>query len=83
MPIDDSAVENALRPVAMGRTSRLHLGIDHGGRTAAVLMSLVQSSQGWGKESIPPCSPSGIMGDGPPPRDSRAVEASSVFAAMA
>jgi hypothetical protein len=36
MPIDDSVVENAPRPVAMGRTSDLHLGSDRGGRTAAV-----------------------------------------------
>jgi transposase len=37
MPIDDSVVENAPRPVAMGRTSYLHLGSDRGGRTAPVL----------------------------------------------
>ena len=37
MPIDDGVVENAPRPVAMGRTSYLHLGSDRGGRTPAVL----------------------------------------------
>jgi hypothetical protein len=37
MPIDDSVVENAPRPVAMGRMSSLHLGSNRGGRTAAVL----------------------------------------------
>ena len=37
MPIDDRVVENAPRPVAMGRTSYLHPGSDRGGRTAAVL----------------------------------------------
>ena len=37
MPIDDRVVENAPRPVAMGRTSSLHLGSDRAGRTAAVL----------------------------------------------
>ena len=39
MPIDDGVVENAPRPVAMGRTSHLHLGSDRGGRTAAVRYS--------------------------------------------
>jgi hypothetical protein len=37
MPIDDSEVENAPRPIAMGRTSYLHLGSERGGRMAAVL----------------------------------------------
>jgi hypothetical protein len=37
MPIDSSLVEDAPRPVVMGRTSCFHLGSDRGGRTAAVL----------------------------------------------
>ena len=37
MPIDDRVAENAPRPVAMGRTTSLHLRSDRGGRTAAVL----------------------------------------------
>jgi transposase len=48
VPIDDSAVENALRPAAVGRKSYLHLGSERGGRTAAVLMSLVQSGRRLG-----------------------------------
>ena len=40
MPIVDSAVEDALRPVAVGRKNYLHLGSDRRGLTAAVLMSL-------------------------------------------
>ena len=48
MPIDDSAADNALRAVAVGRKNDLHLGSGRGGRTAAVLMSLVQSSRGPG-----------------------------------
>jgi hypothetical protein len=37
MPINESLVENAPRPVSMCQTSYLHLGSDRGGRTAAVL----------------------------------------------
>jgi transposase len=43
LAIDNNAVENALRPVAVGRKNWLHVGSDRGGRSAAVLMSLVQS----------------------------------------
>jgi len=45
LAIDNNAAERALRPIAVGRKNWLHLGSDKGGRTAAVLMSLVQSSQ--------------------------------------
>jgi hypothetical protein len=45
MPIDDSAVENALRPVSVGWKYCLHQGSDRGGRRAAVLISLVQSGR--------------------------------------
>jgi hypothetical protein len=48
MPIDKSAVENALRPLAVGRKYCLHLGSDRGGRMAAMLMSLVKSGGGLG-----------------------------------
>ena len=50
LAIDNNAVENALRPVAVGRKNWLHLGSDRGGRTAAVLMSLVQSCRRLGNE---------------------------------
>jgi transposase len=45
LAIDNNAAERALRPIAVGRKNWLHLGSDKGGRTAAVLMSLVQSCQ--------------------------------------
>jgi hypothetical protein len=45
MPIDDSAVENAPRPLAVGWKNCLHLRSDRGGRTAAVQMSLVESGR--------------------------------------
>jgi hypothetical protein len=50
LAIDNNAVENSLRPVAVGRKNWLHLGSDRGGRTAAVLMSLVQSCRRAGNE---------------------------------
>jgi transposase len=50
LAIDNNAVEDALRPVALGRKNRLHPGSDRGGRTAAVLMSLVPSCKRLGNE---------------------------------
>jgi hypothetical protein len=50
LAIDNNAVENALRPIAVGRRNWLHLGSDRGGRTAATLMSLVQSCKRNGNE---------------------------------
>jgi transposase len=50
LSIDNNAAERALRPVAVGRKNWLHLGSDRGGRTAAVLMSLVQSCRSFGVE---------------------------------
>jgi hypothetical protein len=44
-----NTVENAPRRVAMGRQNRLRLGSNRGGRTAAVLINLVQSGRGPGK----------------------------------
>ena len=43
LSIDNNASERAIRPIAVGRKNWLHIGSDRGGRTAAVLMSLVQS----------------------------------------
>ena len=43
--IDTNAAARAMRPIALGRKNWLHLGSDKGGRTAAVLMSIVQSCQ--------------------------------------
>jgi hypothetical protein len=83
MSIDDGAVENTLRPIYLGRTNYLQLGSDRGGRAAARLMSLRQLSPGLGKRVDSAVSSVKDNEDGPPPRDSRAVEASSVFTAMA
>ena len=50
LSIDNNAVENAIRPIALGRKNWLHLGSDRGGRTAATLLSLVQSCKILGNE---------------------------------
>jgi transposase len=50
LPIDNNATENAIRPIAVGRKNWLHLGSDRGGRTAATLLSLVQSCKNLGNE---------------------------------
>jgi len=39
LPIDNNLVENAIRPVALGRKNWLFVGSENGGHTAAVLMS--------------------------------------------
>jgi hypothetical protein len=43
LAIDNNAAERALRGVAVGRKNWLHWGSDAGGKTAAVLTSLVAS----------------------------------------
>jgi transposase len=50
LSIDNNAAERAMRPIALGRKNWLHVGSDRGGRTAAVLMSLIQSCQSYGVE---------------------------------
>ena len=50
LSIDNNAVEQAIRPIAVGRKNWLHLGSDRGGRTAATLLSLVQSCKRLGNE---------------------------------
>jgi hypothetical protein len=50
LAIDNNATENAIRPIALGRKNWLHLGSDRGGRTAATLLSLVQSCKNLGNE---------------------------------
>jgi transposase len=50
LSIDNNAVENAIRPIALGRRNWLHLGSDRGGQTAATLLSLVQSCKNLGNE---------------------------------
>jgi transposase len=43
LSIDNNAAERAMRPIALGRKNWLQIGSDRGGRTAAVLLTLVQS----------------------------------------
>jgi transposase len=50
LSIDNNATENAIRPIAVGRKNWLHLGSDRGGRTAATLLSLVQTCKNLGNE---------------------------------
>lgn len=50
LSIDNNAAERAMRPIAVGRKNWLHLGSDRGGKTAAVLLSLVQSCRALGVE---------------------------------
>ena len=46
----NNATENAIRPIALGKKNWLHLGSDRGGKTAATLLSLVQSCKLLGNE---------------------------------
>ena len=43
--IDNNVIERLLRPVAIGRKNYLFFGSEHGGRTAAILYTLVQSAR--------------------------------------
>ena len=45
LAIDNNAAENALRRAALGRKNWLFCGSDNGGRTAAVLFSLIATCQ--------------------------------------
>jgi hypothetical protein len=51
-PIGNSMLEDALRPVAMGRTRYLHPEIGREGRTATVTMSLVSPGRGPGNAPL-------------------------------
>ena len=45
VPIDNNAVENAIRPLAVGRKNWLFVGSQLAGERAAVLMSLIESAK--------------------------------------
>jgi transposase len=45
IPIDNNAVENAIRPIALGRKNWLFVGSQQAGERAAVLMSLIESAK--------------------------------------
>jgi transposase len=48
LAIDNNAAENAIRPIVLGRKNWLFAGSDNGGRTGAVLASLVASCKRHG-----------------------------------
>jgi transposase len=50
LAIDNNAAENALRRIAVGRKNWLFAGSDNGGRTAAILFSLIATCQRHGVE---------------------------------
>jgi transposase len=45
LPIDNNAVENAMRPIALGRKNWLFVGSQTAGHRAACLMSLIESAK--------------------------------------
>ena len=45
VPIDNNAVENQIRPWALGRSNWLFAGSLHSGKRAAAIMSLIQSAR--------------------------------------
>lgn len=45
IPIDNNAVENAIRPLALGRKNWLFVGSQQAGERAAVVMSLIESAK--------------------------------------
>ena len=45
IPIDNNAVENAIRPIALGRKNWLFVGSQQAGERAAILMSLIESAK--------------------------------------
>ena len=45
LAIDNNAAENTLRRIAIGRKNWLFCGSDNGGRTAAIMFSLIASCQ--------------------------------------
>ena len=45
LPMDNNAVENLIRPLAIGRKNWLFVGSEKAGRRAAAVMSLIQSAK--------------------------------------
>jgi transposase len=48
VPLDNNAVERAIRPIAVGRKNWLFAGSEEGGRTAAVFYTLIESAKRHG-----------------------------------
>jgi transposase len=49
-PIDNNPVENAIRPIALGRKNWLHVGSEPAGRRACAIMSLLATAKANGHE---------------------------------
>jgi transposase len=49
-PIDNNRIENAIRPVALGRRNWLFVGSESAGRRAAAIMSLLATAKANGHE---------------------------------
>lgn len=47
-PIDNNAIENAIRPIALGRKNWLFAGSEQAGRRAAAIMSLLATAKANG-----------------------------------
>jgi hypothetical protein len=45
LPIDNNAVERAIRPVALGRKNWLFAGSERGGEAAAIFLSMIDSAR--------------------------------------
>ena len=45
VPVDNNAVENMMRPIALGRKNWLFIGSRQAGERAATLMSLIESAK--------------------------------------
>ena len=45
VPVDNNAVENMMRPIALGRKNWLFIGSQQAGERAAILMSLIESAK--------------------------------------
>jgi transposase len=45
VPVDNNAVENAIRPIALGRKNWLFVGSEQAGERAATLLSLIESAK--------------------------------------
>ena len=45
IPVDNNAVENMMRPIALGRKNWLFIGSQQAGERAATLMSLIESAK--------------------------------------
>jgi transposase len=49
-PVDNNAVENAIRPVALGRKNWMFTGSQRAGERAAVIMSLIATAKANGHD---------------------------------